>query len=307
MANWSEILAEVQANQNNFDVVRRKYLADLASKTGRNVIAYYSGWLQKPGISVPEFSITDSVMTGFMTAVHGLDRKKGLDLILHTPGGEINATEGLVNYLRYAFDGNIRAIVPHQAMSAGTMIALACKSVCMGMHSSLGPIDPQVGGGIAAHGIIEEFLRVSEAFKANPQEAQAWIPILQRYTPTLVGRCEKAVKMAEEIVGDWLSTGMLAENQEKEKSRKDILDAFGSHAKSLDHARHFNYDRVKSCGVTVERLEDTQELQDAVLSVHHAFVITLTGSAATSIVENHNGACYITQIVLQSQPQAKGV
>jgi ClpP class serine protease len=69
-------------------------------------------------------------MTGFMTAVHGLDRRKGLDLILHTPGGQINATKALVNYLRYAFKGDIRALVLHQAMSAGTIIALACKSVC---------------------------------------------------------------------------------------------------------------------------------------------------------------------------------
>ena len=85
-------------------------------------------------------------MTGFMTVINKLDRKLGLDLILHTPGGEINATEALVNYLRYAFDGDIRALIPHQAMSAGTMISLACKTIVMGAHSSLGPIDPQVGG-----------------------------------------------------------------------------------------------------------------------------------------------------------------
>jgi ClpP class serine protease len=105
-------------------------------------------------------------MTGFMTVINKLDRSLGLDLILHTPGGEINATEALVNYLRYAFDGNIRALVPHQAMSAGTMIALACKSIVMGAHSSLGPIDPQVGGA-PAHGILEEFRKAQETFKNN--------------------------------------------------------------------------------------------------------------------------------------------
>jgi ClpP class serine protease len=56
-------------------------------------------------------------MPGFMTAVNKLDKSKGLDLILHTPGGEINATEQIVFYLRKIFKGDIRAIVPHLAMS----------------------------------------------------------------------------------------------------------------------------------------------------------------------------------------------
>ena len=41
------------------------------------------------------------------------------------------------------FGTDIRAIVPQLALSAGTMVALACKEIIMGKHSSLGPIDPQ--------------------------------------------------------------------------------------------------------------------------------------------------------------------
>ena len=238
------------------------------------MIAYYSGWLQKPGLRAIEFSITDGVMTGFMTAVHGLDRSKGLDLVLHTPGGEINATEALVNYLRYAFKGDIRALIPHQAMSAGTMIALACKSICMGMHSSLGPIDPQVGGA-PAHGILEEFSVARELFKNNPQEAQAWLPILQKYTPTLIGKCERAVEMAEKIVAGWLEEGMLREHvKTKEELRKKFLKSLVPTNAAADHARHYNYEKVRSIGVVVERLEDDSKLQDALLTVHHAFTVS---------------------------------
>lgn len=236
-----------------------------------------------------------------MTAVHGLDRTKGLDLVLHTPGGEINATEALVNYLRYAFNGDIRALIPHQAMSAGTMIALACRSICMGMHSSLGPIDPQVGGA-PAHGLLEEFDRARELFKNNPQEAQAWLPILQKYTPTLIGKCERAVEMAEKIVGGWLEDGMLRDDPNKTESSKKILEEFGSHKLSLNHARHYNYEKVQSTGVKVERLENHPELQDALLSVHHAFTVTLTGTPVTSIVENHNGAAFVSQMIMHASP-----
>lgn len=227
-----------------------------------------------------------------MTVINKLERAKGLDLLLHTPGGEINATEALVHYLRYAFNGNIRAIVPHQAMSAGTMISLACKIVIMGAHSSLGPIDPQVGEA-PAHGILEEFKKAQEAFKNNPQEAQVWLPILSRYSPTLIGKCEKAVEMSEKIVGNWLETGMLSDVADKETVKKKILDEFGSHSLSLDHGRHFNFDKVAATGVKVERLEADSKLQDAVLSIHHAFTATLMRSAATSIIENHIGVAYV--------------
>lgn len=291
MANWSEILQEAQVSK-DFDGIRRKHLANLHKVTGRNVIAFYSGWLQKPGLRTPDFEINDAKMTGFMTVINKLDRKLGLDLVLHTPGGEINATEALVNYLRYAFDGDIRALVPHQAMSAGTMISLACKLVIMGAHSSLGPIDPQVGGA-PAHGILDEFRKAQECFKNNPHEAKAWVPILEKYTPTLVGKCERAVEMAEKIVGNWLETGMLKGSSDAKTAKASILKEFGSHALSLDHGRHFNYDKVKSVGVTVQRLEDDKALQDALLSMHHAFTLTLMQTTATSIIENHLGVAYI--------------
>ena len=53
MPNWKEVLEEIQSEQtkgtpNPLDSVRRKYLSLIEKKTGRNTIAYYSGWLQKP-------------------------------------------------------------------------------------------------------------------------------------------------------------------------------------------------------------------------------------------------------------------
>ena len=56
MPNWSEVLNEIGnvdaklRSQSAPDQVRRKYLKDLFEKTGRNTIAYYSGWLSKPNI-----------------------------------------------------------------------------------------------------------------------------------------------------------------------------------------------------------------------------------------------------------------
>ena len=94
-----------------YDTIRRRYIRKLSEKTGRNTILYYSGWLQKPIRSIiPMVSINDSDKNGFMSAVHGLDVSKGLDIILHTPGGDIAATESLIDYLDQKFKGDMRAI-----------------------------------------------------------------------------------------------------------------------------------------------------------------------------------------------------
>jgi hypothetical protein len=64
------------------DLVRRKYLQKLAADSGRNIIAYYSGFLSKP--EVPLSEISDEDKNGFMMCVHtiGQQRRKGLDLIM---------------------------------------------------------------------------------------------------------------------------------------------------------------------------------------------------------------------------------
>ena len=102
MANFSEIQKEVSTLGSAFDVVRRKHLSQLALLTDGNIIVYYSGWLQKVGMPQlsPHLSVNDSDKNGFMAAIHNLDKSKGLDLFLHTPGEDIAATESLVHYLR---------------------------------------------------------------------------------------------------------------------------------------------------------------------------------------------------------------
>ena len=126
MPNWGSVLKEIQKETNDVsdsadDKVRKRYLMKLHDKVDRNIIFYYSGFLTKPKIEGIE--INDDDKNGLMLCVHGLDRKKGLDLFLHTPGGSGAATQSFVDYLKQMFGTDIRAFVPQIAMSAGTMIA----------------------------------------------------------------------------------------------------------------------------------------------------------------------------------------
>lgn len=298
MPNLKQLQDELKASGSPQDTLRRKYLRLLADKTGRNVITYYSGWLQKVGLPRELFSVNDADKNGFMSAIHELDRKKGLDLILHTPGGEIAATESLVDYLRSMFGTNVRAVVPQLAMSAGTMIALACKSVLMGKESSLGPIDPQVMG-IPAHGVLEEFERARREIAQDSTTIPLWQPIIAKYTPTLVGECEMASQWASEIVQEWLKTGMLREGPKPADTAAKIALELSDRAETKSHARHISAQKAKSIGIRVESLEADGELQDLVLSVHHANILTLSSTPAIKIIENQDGNAFIQQMTVQ--------
>jgi membrane-bound ClpP family serine protease len=296
MPNWRDVLNETKELGSPHDIIRRNYLSNLNKVTDRNVIVYYSGWLQKPRDlqKVVSLHLDDGDKNGFMTTIHQLDRSKGLDLLLHTPGGEVAATESLVDYLRSMFGKDIRAIVPQIAMSAGTMIALSCKEIVMGKHSSLGPIDPQIAG-LPAHGIIEEFERARKEIQQNQLNIPLWQPIIAKYSPTLVGEAKKAMDWADDMVKAWLKTGMFDGEADAQAKVDKIVKELADHALTKSHARHISFERAKSLGIKVRALEDSDALQDAVLSVHHACIQTLSSTPAFKIIQNQLGVAFIQQ------------
>ncbi len=301
MPNWNELLNEIKAEGSMYDVVRRRYLKKLFEITSRNIILYYSGWLQNRGIAGAE--INDEDKNGLMTVIHKLDRSLGLDLILHTPGGDTAATESLVDYLRSMFSTDIRAIIPQLAMSGGTMIACACKEILMGKQSSLGPVDPQFRG-IPAHGVVEEFERAKKEISRDASNIPVWQPIIAKYNPTFIGECEKAVAWSNEMTKEWLRTGMFKSEKSPSKKIEKILRELGDHALTKSHARHLSIERCRDMGLKVCDLESDDELQDAVLSLHHACMLTFRSTPALKIIENHCGIAFIKiiqQVVVAGQ------
>ena len=305
MPNWNELLRELQRAGSAHDVIRRRYLAELSQRTGRNTIVYYSAFLQKTQIAQEHpqpFSVNDNDKNGFMATIHAMDRSKGLDLFLHTPGGDVAAAESLVSYLRSMFGTNIRAIVPQLAMSAGTMIACSCREVVMGLHSSLGPVDPQLGG-LPAHGVVEEFKEAAKEVREDPAKIPVWQPIIGKYHPTLIGECQKSIKWSHDLVHEWLMTGMFRNTSDpgpRERADK-VLKELGDPALTLSHSRHVDYQRAKDIGLNVTALEDDDDLQDAVLTVHHLCMQTLSDTAVMKLIENQDGVLFAQAVAIQQQ------
>ena len=67
-----------------------------------------------------------------------------IDIILHTPGGLVLATEQIAHAL-IQHKAKVTVFVPHYAMSGGTMLSLAADEIVMDENAVLGPVDPQLG------------------------------------------------------------------------------------------------------------------------------------------------------------------
>jgi ATP-dependent protease ClpP protease subunit len=339
MPNWGEVLQEIQkasaeqaaeaakANQevakcqalaqpvNCINKVKREYLLKLYQKTGRNVIAYYSGWLSKPNIQGIE--INDEDKNGFMMAVHKLPRSKGLDLIIHTPGGGITSTQSIVNFLHKMFKGlgkndppDIRAIVPQIAMSAGTMIACSCKEILLGKHSNLGPIDPQVSGW-PAYGVLEEFERACREIKKSPTSLPVWQGIIGQYRPTFLGRCKNAIDLSNDFVKKQLINVMFKGERGAKKKAAKIVRKLTHYARNKTHDRHIHFEECKSIGLKVTMIEEMKDagghkddiLQDLILTVHHCYMHLLMNTPVFKTIENHMGVGYTKLQAVQMVPQ----
>ena len=307
MPGWGEILNEINSEQIKFstlaslvkDETRHKYLSRLHDLTKRNIIAYYSGWLQRPEIMGTQINNEDK--NGFIEALRGINPELGLDLILHTPGGEIGATESIVNYLRSIFDNDIRAFIPQLAMSGGTVIACACKEIYMFKHSSLGPIDPQMitsdGRQVPAQGAVEEFDRAHKEILKDPRKINYWNIRLNKYDPAFIIECEKAIERTKFMVKKWLSSGMFKDEKINVAQRKseEIVNKLTDYNVLKAHDRHLPPDYCKGdIGLNIIPIEKKcPDLEDAVISVHHACMLSFDGSNVYKIIQNHNKGAFI--------------
>ena len=310
MPTWGELLKELEQLQrtivpatgmapNAFDVLRRKYLADLSTYTGRATIIYYSGFLDHPSAPGSALSVSSQDVSGFMEACSNAE-ESGLDLFLHSPGGDPDAAEQICAYLRTQFH-DIRAVVPTIAMSAATMMALSADEIIMGAHSHLGPIDPQLTilmpegpRSASAQAIKDQFARAVEDCK-DPTKLTAWVPILRSYAPGLLATCDHASDRAQNIVESALTRYMYRRRRNRAKQAKDTAAWFGDASAFLSHGHPVRRDEARHHGVRVRDLEKDGTLQDLMLSVHHAALITLAGTPAIKIIENHHGRAWVNQ------------
>ena len=275
-----------------FKKTRLKYLERLQQYTGRGVVLYSANWLGNID-SEPELqSLDDADLQDMVEVIDDLGQDS-FDLILHSPGGSVEAVEALVKYIRYAVK-DLRVIVPHMAMSAATMLACAADIIVMGKQSSLGPIDPQITMKtptgvryVPARAIIKEFREVARHLKSNPGSI-LWTPIVAQYHPGLITHCNDAIGLSQKLVSKWLSAYMFKSEKSNTMAKK-ISNYLSKYDGFHSHMRHIDVDTARQHGLKIQTLESDETLRDLVMSIHRATMITFDRTPTVKIIENSNG------------------
>lgn len=116
------------------------------------------------GIPVARYiNIEDSEQV--LRAIRLTDPNVPIDMVLHTPGGLVLASEQIAVALRRHL-APVTVFVPHYAMSGGTLIALSADAIVMDPNAVLGPVDPQIGDPQRGHFPAASILAALE--QANP-------------------------------------------------------------------------------------------------------------------------------------------
>lgn len=146
-----------------------------------------------------------------------------IDIILHTPGGLVLASQQIACAL-CDHPAKVTAFVPHYAMSGGTLIALSADEIVMDPHAVLGPVDPQVGQFPAA-----SILKVLEQKPISEVDDQTLI---------LADISRKALQQTRELVKNVLLANQVPPEQ-AEKVADTLTQGYFTHdyAISTEEAR----------------------------------------------------------------------
>jgi ClpP class serine protease len=162
-----------------------------------------------------------------LRAIRSAQKNVPIDIILHTPGGLALAATQIAMALK-SHPAKKTVIVPHYAMSGGTLIALAADKIIMDPHAALGPVDPQLGDAQGSYPATS-LLEVAKKKKIDEMDDKTLI---------YAEEAKKAMNQMKGLIKDILD-GKCSEDKQN-----DIIEEFVSG--KYTHDRPFMAEQARS-------------------------------------------------------------
>ncbi len=187
--------------QRNLEATRLKMIRQFEKKRGSRLITIIHRQEAIAFLNIPltrYINIEDSEQV--LRAIRLTPPDMPIDILLHTPGGLVLATEQIAHAIR-KHPAKVTVYIPHYAMSGGTLLALAADEIVMDINAVLGPIDPQLGKYPAA-----SILQAVSRKEINEVDDETLI---------LADMAQKAVKQVHDLVLGILKDKMSPEQGEE--------------------------------------------------------------------------------------------
>jgi len=215
---------------------RENALKSLGRKRGTNVITliHRQETLSLFGLPLARYiDIDDS--EELLRIIRLTPDEQPIDLIIHTPGGIALAATQIAFALK-DHKGKTTVMVPHYAMSGGTLIALAADEILMDPHAVLGPVDPQIGTQTATYAATS-IIKVVETKSRDETDDE---------TLYLAEEARKAIDQMKDTVGQ-----LLVDKFEPEEVEKIIVNLVsGKYTHDFPITAEATCDLLGRCAIT---------------------------------------------------------
>jgi Serine dehydrogenase proteinase len=263
---------------------RQNMIKQIEELTQRTLVVYISNF------NHPLSSITRDDIVPFAEVCYGIEKGAGVDLIIHSPGGDPNAAEQMVNILLAKTD-DIRVIVPQSAKSAATMISLVANEILMSDSSELGPIDPQIP--IMTHqgplyrpakAILNGLQKImQDTIDNNNNLNPTYYPILQGIDAALIDHCEKSIQHSINLAKKWLQRSMCSDESIAMSIAKQLVDI----EKFPNHGAVIDWREAKNLGLNVTYLPQDDELWQGIWRLFCMYAVDLKSKELVKFFESN--------------------
>ncbi len=274
---------EQNKDYNPYDL-RRRTIERIEALTGRPLIVYVA---QTSNLAEPNVAaIEPSDLVGFGDLVDTTPSDE-VDVFVVSNGGSAEATERIVDLLRGRYE-RLRFIVPGAALSAATLMCFSGDEILMDDRSSLGPIDPQIGG-VPARAILQGFEEARKRIaEEGAQALGAYVPLIEKYDLHLFEICKAAEQLSKDLANRWLSEHMLGVGEEDEQVQK-IVEYFVAYDLHKSHGRPIGIRPAQEIGLKVRDLRQEEELRQAIRSISNQYELFFNKTPFAKLYENIRG------------------
>lgn len=279
-------LVEVINEVNSDPIIRQRLMRRLVEKTGRHVISYVSSNAPHPKAFINDW---DAEIIENILKSYGSKFEK-IDLILYSGGGFAESAERIVNSM-YSYCKDFRVIIPTQAKSAATIVAMGSSRILMSDTSEIGSIDPQLPNGIAAQSVIkayEELMQKIEEKQQDGKPCDAELVLINKIDPVLLRECRKYMDLAQDIASKLLNKKM------RSKRNPINVDEIGMNflddSRTFSHGRLIGWEAAKDLGLKIKYIDKNDEIWKLAWEIYIRSKIAIERSMLAKIIEDPNNS-----------------
>jgi len=270
------VINEVSSNA----VIRQDLMKKLTTLTGRKVISYISSMYPHPIAFINDWDA--ETIENILRSYGKVDK---LDLIIHSSGGFAESAERIVNSI-YSYCDDFRIIIPTQAKSAATMVAMGASSILMSDTSEIGAIDPQLPTGIAAQSVIKAYEELKQKIDEKQKQQQPYdteLISISKIDPILLRECRKYMGLAKDIALKLLNKKMLSD---KPMSISDIETRFLDDGQTFSHGRLINHLEAEKLGLKIEYVDKFDEKWKIIWEIYIRSKVAVSQHNFSKIIED---------------------